>query len=581
MYTTRTNVPLELAFRLPLWASDPVQDMAIGIDVVGPDGESSHVPAFWAGGDQFKVRFAAPSIGRYRYELVGAGEDVLGATPRQGEIEALPYEGNNELYRHGRLRRDVGKRHLRHADGKPFLWLGDTQWQMFTSRLDWPHGFDRLERDRAAKGFSVVQVVAGPLPDFDFNEAWHHHQSNDAGWPWHKDWSGINPDFYDLVDLKISGLVDLGLMPCVVGMWGFWLPIMGLERAKEHWRYLVARYGAFPVVWCLAGEVQMPVYANQRAGGDVLHDDLAAQAQGWTEMAHFVRSIDPQANLITAHPAAMGHMATVKPTELPPGVKVVSGSARTTLLDDTALDFDMLQPGHYGFQLLDPMVDVVNAALAQDPVMPVVNAEVNYEGIAGSCWEDQQRFQFWTSMTDGAAGYTYGAAGIWQFWTKEEFSKGGDSDNVENAGGGPWEEVMHLPGSTQVGIGRRFFEGFPWWRFERIQEPEAQLRGRHSSFATGIPGALNIYYLPSGLEPESSKGMLKGGEMINFWWRIVLPIALADGDYQAYWFDPRTAEETPIGVVQPTDGYWTPPAKPSLLDWVLVVVAPARLEAVS
>jgi hypothetical protein len=210
-----------------------------------------------------------------------------------------------------------------------------------------------------------------------------------------------------------------------------------------------------------------------------------------------------------------------------------------------------------------------------------VNAEVNYEGIAGSCWADQQRFQFWTTMTDGAAGYTYGAAGIWQFWTVDEFSKGGDSENVEDAGGGPWQEVMHLPGSAQVGIGRRFFQQFPWSRFERIDEPEASKLDRRSSFATGIPGTVAIYYVPSGLEPDSSCGILKAGERRNFWWRILLPIQVPDGRFEAYWFDPRNAEETPIGLVEPVDGFWQPPAKPSLLDWVLVVVDHSRLAAIS
>jgi hypothetical protein len=29
---------------------------------------------------------------------------------------------------------------------------------------------------------------------------------------------------------------------------------MGMEKVKKHWRYLIARWSAYPVVWCLAGE---------------------------------------------------------------------------------------------------------------------------------------------------------------------------------------------------------------------------------------------------------------------------------------------------------------------------------------
>ena len=37
---------------------------------------------------------------------------------------------------------------------------------------------------------------------------------------------------------------------------------MGIERVKKHWRNLVARYGAYPVIWCLAGEVNLPTYSH-------------------------------------------------------------------------------------------------------------------------------------------------------------------------------------------------------------------------------------------------------------------------------------------------------------------------------
>ena len=392
-------------------------------------------------------------------------------TVTSGTVEVLPYTGSNPLYAHGRVMVAPGGRHFQHLDGTPFLWLGDTQWQAFTSRLDWPFGFANLEDDRVTKGFSVVQVVAGPLPDFDADEAWHDHQANEAGWPWEHEWRRIDPSFYDLVDLKIAGLVERGLLPCIVGMWGFWLNLMGIERVRKHWRYLVARYGAYPVTWCLGGEIQMAVYQVQRAGGDHLREHVVGQAEGWTDIAAYVRDIDPYRNLITAHPAAVGVQPVPSRDADGVSLKSLSGSGRSVLVSDSALDFDMLQVGHHGFQLLGTTVELVRAAVAQEPPMPVVNGEVNYEGIAGSCWQDMQRFQFWTCMLDGGAGYTYGAAGLWAFWSLHTFSKGGESENVEDAGGGPWQEVMHLPGSEQVGIGKRFLERYPWWSFRPIQEP--------------------------------------------------------------------------------------------------------------
>ncbi len=57
-------------------------------------------------------------------------------------------------------------------------------------------------------------------------------------------------------------LVEEGLTPCIVGAWGFHLPWLGLEKMKQHQRYLYARWGALPIVWCIAGELNLPYYLN-------------------------------------------------------------------------------------------------------------------------------------------------------------------------------------------------------------------------------------------------------------------------------------------------------------------------------
>jgi hypothetical protein len=584
MLFSKVNVPIEVTYQAQSPHADPFNDVDLDVDITGADGTTWTVPAFWAGDDRFKVRFAGPAAGRYTLRSRCSDASDAGLHDQVAELTVIAYDGSNELYRHGRIRVTPDRRRFEHADGTPFMWLADTHWQAFTSRLDWPHGFATLADDRAAKGFSVVHVVAGPLSGFDADESWHPHQANEAGWPWEEGWTRINPDFYEAVDLKIAGYVERGLMPCIVGMWGYYMNLMGIDRVRRHWRYLVARYGALPVVWCLAGEVQMAVYSVQRGGGQPHADALAEQARGWTEMSHYVHAIDPFHSLVTTHPAAIGNVESIQGAGggvlRGPGL---SGSARSVLLDDAELDFDMLQCGHFGFQLLEPTVDLVQQAIAQQPVMPLVNGEVNYEGIAGSCWQDQQRFQFWTCMLDGGAGYSYGAAGLWVFWSRTTFSKGGDSEYMEDAGGGPWEDVMHLPGSAQVGIGKRILERFPWWRFERIYEPSAVAMGRASSFGAGIPGVVAVYYAPSGLEPESLHGILEGGDRKYFWWRTLLPIKVDPGaTFEASWVDPRTGDPTPIGpVVAGEDGSWTPPAKPSLLDWVLVLVDRDRLAALT
>jgi len=84
---------------------------------------------------------------------------------------------------------------------------------------------------------------------------------NEGGKPYEtRDFSVVNPAYFEYADRRIQHLVNAGLLPCIVGGWGYFLPWMGVAKMKQHWRNLVARWGAYPVVWCLAGEGIMPYY---------------------------------------------------------------------------------------------------------------------------------------------------------------------------------------------------------------------------------------------------------------------------------------------------------------------------------
>ena len=142
---------------------------------------------------------------------------------------------------HGPIRVADDHRHFAHADGTPFFWLGDTWWMGLTKRLSWPDDFQELAADRRAKGFNVVQIVAGLYPDMP---AFDPRGENEAGFPWEKDYARIRPDYFDAADRRIAYLVDQGFVPCIVGAWGYHLPYLGEAKMKLHWRNLVARWGA-------------------------------------------------------------------------------------------------------------------------------------------------------------------------------------------------------------------------------------------------------------------------------------------------------------------------------------------------
>jgi hypothetical protein len=526
-----------------------------GLDMVDADasvapvdgGKSVRIPAFWAGKNVFKFRFAPPRPGAYRWEVKVIRGSAEGLDGQSGVVETGAEPSPLALVRKGRLSGSPDGRTLRHADGTPFLWLADTWWMAFTKRLAWPGEFARLTEDRVRKGFSVIQVVAGPLPDYHAPEqAFDSGQESDAGWPWEKDWVRINPAYFDRVDLGLRHLIENGLMPCIVGMWGYWGLTMGEERARRHWRYLIARYGAWPVTWCAAGEATMPAYHTGFAGDATAYArESEALKAFWSRLTVYIRETDPYRNLVTLHPRA-------------------PGGSRRELESGATVDVEMVQTTHMGYSGLHGHLEALDRSLRTEPRVPVFVAEANYEGIMGSSWQDIQRFLFWTALTMGCCGHTYGAQGLWGMHARNNPHRGCTGD----WGRGCWEDAMHYAGSAQVGLGARFLSGYPWWRCRPLREPAADALNRPWTFGMGIPGELAIYYLPANTNDPRHLGMVGAGWMGN-----CLPVVIPEGrHYTAFFFDPIEGGRRPIGPIVPdADGNWTPPRKPSSEDWVLVL----------
>lgn len=509
---------------------DPFSDVELDVVFTDPAGAEWRVPAFWAGGDVWRVRFAPRLPGLYRYHTVcsdTANNDLHGQT---GTLEVRKYEGDNPLFIHGSLRVSSNGRTLEHLDGTPFFWLGDTWWMGLCRRMSWPDDFQLLAADRQAKGFSVVQIVAGLYPDMPPLD---YRGANEAGYPWSSGFGAINPAYFDMADLRIRWLVRSGLLPCIVACWGYYLPMMGIEKIMQHWRYLIARYSAYPVTWCLAGEGAMAYYlsTNRQA-------DTNLQRHGWTEVARYVRRIDPYHHPITIHP---------------------TDASRDQVENPGVVDYEMLQTGHSGYGSLADTVNSVRRAVSRKPLMPVLVGEVNYEGILEGSREEIQRICFWTSMLSGAAGHTYGANGLWQVNTRDQ--PYGPSPHGASWGNTPWTDAYRLPGSGQLGLAKRLLERYEWWRFAPHQDwvdPSADSRNVLGPYCAGIPEAVRVYYFPTPIAP---------------WTQLQLVAALEQNiEYRAFFFDPKTGNEHPIGKVNSqADGTWRIPAPPIIQDWALVL----------
>ncbi len=477
MLTVPANHVAEIQFVAARDHSDPFNTVRLDVLFTSPSGKELRVPAFWAGGTSWRVRYSSAEAGEHTYVSVCSDKNDAGLHGVEGSVSVTTYDGGNPLYRHGPLTVSRTHRYLQHADGKPFFWLGDTWWMGLCKRIRWPEEFETLTDDRVRKGFNVVQIVAGLYPDMG---AFDERGANEAGFPWEEEWGAIRPEYFDRADERIAHLVKRGIVPCVVGAWGYYLPWLGAEKMKRHWRYLIARWGAYPVVWCIAGEANLPWYLVP----NFPYDDRSA-VTGWTEIADYVRRTDPYRRLISIHPTGLGRL-----------------SARGSIDDQSLLDFDMLQTGHGDRESLGPTVETVRWSYGAEPRMPVLDSEVNYEGILGRCHDDVQRLMFWSCILSGACGHTYGANGIWQMNEKDK--PYGNSPHGGTYGPTPWQEAMVLPGSSQLGASKRLLERYRWYEFAPHPEWVAYADGFtsrdawHVPYAAGIPDEVRFVYAPQG-----------------------------------------------------------------------------------
>jgi hypothetical protein len=510
--------------------ADPFNNVELDVVLTSSKGQW-RVPTYWAGGNEWRVRFAPPEAGTYQVTTVCSDKSNPDLHGQASSLEATAYRGNDPLLAHGPLRIAASKRTIEHADGTPFFWLGDTWWMGLCKRWSWPDDFKLMTADRVAKGFTVIQIVAGLYPDMPpFDE----RGANEAGFPWEKDFTRINPAYFDMADLRIQWLARSGLVPCIVSCWGYFLPLMGVEKMKQHLRNMIARWGAYPVIWCLAGEATMPYYLSKNP-----EQDRQAQMDGWTEVGQYVRQVDPYHRLVTIHPTQVG---------------------RDQVKDESVLDINMLQTGHGGYGSISNTIVSVTRERSRQPVMPVLVGEVSYEGILHESTAEVQRLAFWASMLCGAAGHTYGGNGIWQVNTRQK--PFGASPWGGTWGSIPWEEVYRLPGSTQLGLAKGLLQRYAWWRFEPHQEwvkPAGGSQNLNAPFAAGIPGEVRViyFYYPTYQKPAEQNQVLNIEPGIR---------------YKAFFWRPRDGEEYDLGIIKPdASGTWEIPIQPTLEDWVVVI----------
>jgi hypothetical protein len=116
--------------------------------------------------------------------------------------------------------------------------------------------------------------------------------------------------------------------------------------------------------------------------------------------------------------------------------------------------------------------------------------------------------------------------------------------------------AAQLPGSGQLGLAKKLFTRYSWWKLEarpEIIEPHWTKGDYWQPFAGQIPGEVIIAFCPAFTKPAVFH-------------------QLESGVHKAFFFNPATGSEQPIGDITPdADGTWRVPEIPIFQDWVIVL----------
>jgi Protein of unknown function (DUF4038) len=517
-----------------------------GPDRAGPDPATPRptpaewvVPCYWAGGSTWRVRFRTKAPGSYRLRF-----DV-GGRSGTATVEVTAEEAGWGDGWAPEVRRSPNGRHLETSAGEPFLWLADTWWYALCDRAGLAESFAGMLRSRREQGFSVIQLVAGLYPEV---EAFDPLGESGGRWPWTPGFAALDPDWWDAADERVLAIAGSGLVPAVVGAWSYYLLDMGEQAVSAHWRQILARWAALPVVWCIAGEAGLPHYPEIREPG---HERTVERlCAGWLEIARRVRRLDPYRRPVTVHPCpAFQHF-----------------SSTDVFSDPSVLDLVWLQTGHADRAAVPSSLGTLERELRERSDLPVVNSEVCYEGIAAGSPATLQRFLFWSHVLSGAAGHTYGAQGLWAFRDPADPGPG----NMWGETG--WREAFELPGARQLGLGAELLRRLPWQRLRPAPwsvSPHATPERRIYPYAAACE-THRVAYFPAA-------SMLALGIGISLELAEIWLHDLGERPWRVLVTNPRTGEVArEHDATAGPDGSWRIPggelfvSLPTLEDWVVV-----------
>ncbi len=455
---------------------------------------------------------------------------------------------SKQLIDNNRITVSKNGRHLEHK-GKPFIYLGDTGWELF-HRLDREEATEYLQ-NRAEKGFTVIQaVVLAEVDGLKSPNAYGEVPLIDL------DPTKPNEKYFEHVDFIVDKAEELGLTVGMLPTWGDKLPniiggvgpvVFNPENATVYGEFLGRRYKDKPIIWILGGD-------------RTIDSDTAFSI--WKNMAAGLKKGDDGKHLISFHPRG-------------------GRTSSSWLHNEDWLDFNMYQTAH--FHHFQKVYEQASHDYLLHPIKPTVDSEPAYEDIPLEFWtfnewqtdrkvservldsnyliKERSYYQkgfftdydvrvhgYW-NLLSGTGGFTYGNNAVWQMFKK------GDKPNIPCLF--DWRESLDRPGAMQIRFVKRLFE---IRSISKLVPDQSAIYGinnkddNHIRAAVAGDGSFLIAYTAKGRSVTIVMKKISGGK-VNAWW-----------------YNPKNGESTSIGEFE-NKGFQTflPPTNGLNNDWVLVL----------
>jgi hypothetical protein len=521
---------------------NPYTDVKLWATFTHADGTSLKLQGFWNGSSEWRVRFSPTKSGKWTYVTECSNPEDSGLQGESGELVAYKNRGSTDLDKHGFIKQSDNNRYFTYADGTPFFWLGDTNWQapnyVSISKCNYPgcncnNQFKHEVDNRAEKGFNVYQTY------FDTSQTDGGGNSQN-GEPklWEEGQVGkvINTKtFTDKIDYMFEYLSEKGFAIALgMGVHGITIDNMPEEDLLLAVEYLSARYASYNIIWITAQEIDMNVEIFPV----------------WVKTAEVTHKVDAY-----NHPQGAHGVPFAYTDEAP--------FDYAKQLDSTDWNtFFPLQSGH-----TTSLTDLVDSGIAvrrhfyksyydKEKITPFVETEHNYEDLGKIPYENA-RAAAWVAVQHGSAGYTYGAEGIWANCYSTAGNTGWQNAVYNQE---PWYMGLNKPGSYEMTYLRRFYEFVnfhnlsPCFDNEAYSDIEATDR---LSYSKSDDSGTHVVYLSNTGRTESFCQL----KTLNI-----------NQKYTAAWYNPRTGKFLDIQKnISSSDGIYQIPDKPNSEDWVYLL----------